>query len=296
MNPTLTYFTQQGRISDPGPLGSLYASLPTSAAELVKVVQNVTLHVFWAERYGYKVSAERTAELQLRTIPRRLERTLELDPRPLLEQRSLDQKLIGNCRDHSVLLTSLLRHAGIPARARCGFATYFQPNHFEDHWVAEYWDETAARWVLVDPQLDAFQSSALQINFNPLDVPRDQFLVGGHAWQLCRSGQENPDHFGIFDMRGLGFVRGNLVRDLASLNKVELLPWDCWGVILSRNVDDPADLAALDAAAALTAGDVPDADAVRQCYQTDARFRVENPILSYVNGQMLPVELPPVQE
>ncbi len=54
--------------------------------------------------------------------------------------------------------------------------------------------------------------------------------------------------------------------------------------------DDPADLAALDA------GDVPDADAVRQCYQTDARFRVENPILSYVNGQMLPVELPPAQE
>ncbi len=296
MNPTLKYFTQQGRISDPGAQASLYQSLPASAAELVKIVQHVTLHVYWAERYGYKVPEERTTELQLRTIPRRLERTLELDPRPLLEERALDKKLIGNCRDHSVLLTSLLRHVGIPARARCGFATYFEPHRFVDHWVTEYWDGAAARWVLVDSQLDAFQSSALNINFSPLDVPRDQFLVGGRAWQLCRSGQENPDYFGIFDMRGLGFVRGNLVRDLASLNKVELLPWDCWGVILSRTLDDAADLAALDAAAALTAGDVPDADAVRQCYQTDARFRVENRILSYVNGQMLPVELPPAQE
>jgi hypothetical protein len=90
----------------------------------------------------------------------------------------------------------------------------------------------------------------------------------------------------------LGFVRGNVVRDLASLNKVELLPWDCWGVILHQTLDDPADLSALDQAAALTAGDVPDFDVVRHLYQSDPRFRVDGSILSYVNGQMVPVELP----
>lgn len=84
--------------------------------------------------------------------------------------------------------------------------------------------------MLVDAQLDAFQCTEMKITFDPLDVPRDQFIVGGRAWQMARSGQVDPERFGIFDMHGLGFVRGNLVRDVAALNKVELLPWDCWGI------------------------------------------------------------------
>ena len=49
--------------------------------------------------------------------------------------------------------------------------------------------------------------------------------------QLCRAGQANPDLFGVFDMHGMWFIRGNVVRDLAALNKVELLPWDCWASV-----------------------------------------------------------------
>ena len=291
MNPTLTYFARQGRMSDPEAQVSLFQSLPNSIAELVKLVQNVTIHVFWAERYGYQIPAERMSELQLRSIVRRLERTMQLDSQPLHLERPVDKKLIGNCRDHSLLLTAFLRHQGIPARARCGFATYFLPNHFEDHWVTEYWNHASARWVLVDAQLDTLQAETLKIGFDPLDVPRDQFIVGGQAWQWCRSGQQDPALFGIFDMNGLGFVRGNLVRDLAALNKMELLPWDCWGVILAESLDNPADLAALDQAAALTIGEMPDSDAARQLYQSDGRFRVDNSLLSFVDGQMLPVNL-----
>lgn len=291
MTPPLMYFAQQGRMSDPGSQVSLFNSLPNSIAELVKFVQNVTIHVFWVERYGYKIPAERMSELQLRSISRRLERTMQIAPQPLHVERPVDKKLIGNCRDHSLLLTAFLRHQGIPARARCGFATYFLPNHFEDHWVTEYWNQSSARWVLVDAQLDAQQADALKIGFDPLDVPRNQFIVGGQAWQLCRSGQQDPALFGIFDMSGLGFVRGNLVRDLAALNKMELLPWDCWGVIMAENLDDPTDLAALDQAAALTVGEILDPDAASQLYQSDGRFRVDNSLLSFVDGQMLPVTL-----
>jgi len=291
MNPPLMYFAQQGRMSDPESQVSLFQSLPNSVAELVKLVQNVTIHIFWAERYGYKIPAERMFELQLRSLSRRLERTMQLAPQQIHVERPVDMKLIGNCRDHSLLLTAFLRHQGIPARARCGFATYFLPNHFEDHWVTEYWDQSSARWVLVDAQLDTLQAERLKIGFDPLDVPRNQFIVGGQAWQLCRSGQQDPALFGIFDMNGLGFVRGNLVRDLAALNKMELLPWDCWGVILAENLDNPADLAALDQAAALTIGEIPDPDAARQLYQSDGRFRVDNALLSFVDGQMLPVNL-----
>ena len=67
---------------------------------------------------------------------------------------------------------------------------------------------------MVDAQLDKLQQGVLKVDF---DVLRDQFFVGGKAWQMCRSGEQNPDKFGIFDMKGLGFVCGNLVRDVASL-------------------------------------------------------------------------------
>jgi hypothetical protein len=245
MNSTLTYFTQQGRMSDPGAYAYLYENLPTSISELVKLVQGITIHVFWAERYGLMVPPERMDEQRLRSIERRLARTIELDPRPFSELRPVNKKLLGNCRDHSLLLASLLRHQGIPARARCGFGAYFMPDHFEDHWVTEYWNQEQSRWVMVDAQLDALQCDAMKIPFNPLDVPRDQFVVAGRAWQICRSGEQNADKFGIFDMNGLGFVRGNLVRDVASLNKMELLLWDCWGVILNEQLDNPDDLAML---------------------------------------------------
>ncbi len=291
MNPDMNYFKQQGRMSDPGSQMSLFNDLPTSIPELVKLVQGVTIHVFWTERYGFKAPPERMAELQLRSMEKRLARTLELDPRPLTEPRSIEKKLLGNCRDHSLLLVAMLRHQGIPARARCGFGAYFMPDHFEDHWVVEYWNQAQSRWVFVDAQLDELQCDVLKINFDVLDVPRDQFIVGGKAWQMCRAGEQDPAKFGIFDMHGLGFVRGDFVRDVASLNKMELLPWDCWGVILNEQIDDPDDLAALDEVAALTAGDVPDFDAVRARYESDPRFHVEGNLLSYVNGDMVQVSL-----
>lgn len=291
MDATLTTFSQQGPISDPGTYASLFDDLPTSIYDLVRIVQGTTIHVFWAERYGVKHTPERQAEVQLRTMPRRLERTLELDPRPLTEPRALEQKLVGNCRDHSLLLAAMLRHQAVPARARCGFGAYFMPNHYEDHWVTEYWNQDQARWVLVDAQLDALQCDVMKIPFNPLDVPRDQFIVGGAAWVMCRSGAADPEQFGIFDMHGLGFIRGNLVRDVASLNKLELLPWDCWGVILSDALDDPSDLALLDEAAALTSGDVPEWERVRALYENDPRLRVDGSILSYVNGEMISVAI-----
>jgi len=291
MNSDLNYFTQQGRMSDPGVYVSLFENLPTSIPALVKLVQGVTIHVFWTERYGFKAPPERMAELQLRTMEKRLAHTLELDPRPLTEPRPIEKKLLGNCRDHSLLLVAMLRHQGVPARARCGFGAYFMPDHFEDHWVVEYWNQEQSRWVFVDAQLDDLQCDVLKISFDTLDVPRDQFIVGGKAWQMCRSGEQDPARFGIFDMNGLGFVRGNLVRDVASLNKMELLPWDCWGVILTEELDNPDDLAMLDDIAALTANDVPEFETVRARYESDPRLRVDGKLLSYVNGNMVEISV-----
>ena len=289
----LTYFAQYGKITHPSPYANLYEGLPTDVPSLVQVVQGLIVHVFWAERYGLNLSEERKAEVQLRTMERRLARTLELDPSPLAMPRANEHKIVGNCRDFSVTLASMLQSKGIPARPRCGFGAYFMPNHYEDHWVCEYWNEAEQHWVLVDAQLDHLQCEAMQIPFSPLDVPRGQFIVGGAAWKMCRSGQANPDQFGIFDMNGIDFVKGDFIRDVAALNKVELLPWDCWGMILTDYVSlPPDDLSMLDRLADLTYTDVPEFNTVRQIYESDPRLRVGESIQSYVNGNMERIELP----
>ena len=291
MENGLTFFAQPGNMTDPGPQAKLLEHLPEGIGDLCKLVQGTTVHIFWAERYGIRLPPERQAEVQLRSLERRLKRMSELDPRPLSEARPLDRKVVGNCRDFTLLLVSILRHQGVPARARCGFGAYFLPDHFEDHWVCEYWNNAQGRWVLVDAQLDAFQCSEMKIPFEPLDVPRDQFIVAGRAWQMCHSGLADPERFGIFDMHGLGFIRGNLVRDVAAINKVELLPWDCWGIIESPEPKSPADLALLDQLAGLTCGDVPDFETVRQLYKSDVRLHMKGTLHSYINGRMETIQI-----
>ena len=283
----LTYFAQYGKITHPGPYTHLYGDLPSDIPSLVHVVQGLMVHIFWAERYGVNPSEERSAEVQLRSMERRLSRTLALDPGALTTPRMPEQKIVGNCRDFSVTLASMLQSKGIPARPRCGFGAYFMPDHYEDHWVCEYWNEAEQRWVLVDAQLDELQQNVLKTSFNTLDVPRDQFLVGGAAWKACRNGQANPEEFGIFDMHGMDFVKGDFIRDVAALNKVELLPWDCWGMILTEYASlPPDDLSMLDRLAELTSSDVPGFDMVRQLYESDPRLHVGESIQSYINGNM----------
>lgn len=265
--------------------------LPSDVPSLVRVVQGLMIHVFWADQYGLQLSDERRGEVQLRKCGRQLARIFALDAQPLTVARPPERRLVGNCRDHSTLLAAFLRHHGVPARARCGFGRYFLPDHYEDHWVCEYWRAGESRWVMVDAQLDDLQRGVLKPAFDTLDVPRDQFIVAGKAWQLCRSGAADPDDFGIFDMHGYWFIRGNLARDVAALNKIELLPWDGWG--LASTPDDALtadDLGALDHAAALTAADQPDFDAIRML-DADARFHVPQVIGSFVGNSAREVDL-----
>jgi len=254
-------------------------ALPTDIPSLVKILQGVMLHAFWAERYGVSLTDERRAEVNLRRVDKQLARIVELEDRPLGEARPHERKLVGNCRDFSVMLAAILRHQGVPARARCGFGTYFTPGRYEDHWVCEIWRADQGRWILVDAQLDELMIEALKPDFDPLDVPRDRFIVGGKAWQLCRSGAADSDDFGIFDMHGIEFVRGDLLRDFLAFNKIEILPWDGgWGYMVALEPEQVASVYALmDRVAALIgAADASAFDddwaALRALYEQDASF------------------------
>lgn len=270
----LAFYACQGLVTDPGDHAGRFDGLPPEVAALCSVVQGLFVHIFWAEEMGLTLTEERKEEVQFRSVARQLARMLELDDRPLAETRPLERRLVGNCRDFSVFLCALLRHHGIPARARAGFSTYFRPRHYEDHWVCEYWSGADHRWVRVDPQLDDLQRRALKIRFNPLDMPPEPFVSGGQAWQMCRHAEADPGDFGIFDMHGLWFVQGDLVRDFLALNKVEILPWDSWGMMATAGEPPTAEaLHHLDQIAELTlAGDAA-YDRLRDRFENDPELR-----------------------
>jgi hypothetical protein len=118
----------------------------------------------------------------------------------------------------------------VAARARCGFATYFQAGKKLDHWVTEYRGTSSAPWVRVDPEL-----LGTDVGFDPEDLGPGLFLTGGEAWALVRDGAEDAGNFGVIGTNNWGpaEIRGNLLRDLAALVKIEMLPWDEWGPMAS---------------------------------------------------------------
>ena len=250
------YYARQGQISDPRDHSLLLDALPPDIPGIIHAIQGVMLHLHWAERYGVILTRVRQAEANLRTVKDRLDKILALQDGRLTEPRPLSKKTVGTCRDFALMLTAILRHQGVPARARAGFGTYFNPNRYEDHWVCEYWDRQDSRWVMVDPQLDALQCEALSVDFAPLDLPEGKFVTGGQAWLLCQTKAADPQHFGIFDMHGLGFIKGNVIRDFLALNKIELLPWDVFKLIdVSINKMNPAQKGLIQRMAQISSGD-----------------------------------------
>jgi len=285
------YYAKHGIISDPGSFVGLFENLPSDVAQLCSIIQGLLLHVFWAERYGEKLSEERIAEAGIRHVEQMLAKLQEIEVGPIVESRRLNKRLVGNCRTYSVLLAAMLQNQGKPARARCGFSRYFMAGWYEDHWICEYWSDKQSRWIMVDAQLDDFQCQELDVGFNPLDVPRDQFIVGGKAWLYCRNGEADPDSFGIFDLRGLWFVRGNLIRDIAALNKVELLPWDGWGLIDCKDESiSHEELTLLDNISSMTSDEV-DFFSVRDAYETNESLVVPPIIKSYTQSGTLEIDL-----
>lgn len=117
-------------------------------------------------------------ERNLRPARAILSAALQLDDHPLRAARRLDRRVIGTCRHFAVLSCAFLRARGIAARARCGFATYFQPGLAVDHWITEYWHNQHRRWVRVDSEAVGID---LGLAVDTTDLPPGAFLTGPEA-------------------------------------------------------------------------------------------------------------------
>lgn len=269
-------------LSSPGRRADLLAHLPRGPGALAEIVQGVLIHEHVAPTYGVQLDANQHAQAHVRSVEGILDGIATHDSRPLAAARTPYQRQVGVCRHFSLLHVAMLRAQGVPARARCGFGAYFEKGKFYDHWVTEYWNGDEKRWVLVDAQMDAHQRKLFHVGFDPLDVPRDQFLVAGDAWRLCSEGKADPDAFCILDMKGWWFIASNVIRDIAALNGHEMLPWDVWGAMVPDN--DKIDRPFIDRLAALSSR--PDADpaALRAAY-ADSRVAVPPTVFNDVRSR-----------
>ena len=283
------YYLTHGEITDPGQYGSMLNPLPDSVEEIVDIIHGLILHIFWAKAYGVTLDESQKEQVYTRYISDILGQIREIDQAPLNKKRKPENRFVGNCRDIAVFLTSLLRAKGVPARARAGFGTYFTEDRYEDHWICQYWNREDEKWINVDPEIDPLKEEALKLDFDPLNLPPGKFITAAQAWKMCREGEADPDKFGIFDMKGLWFIRGNLIRDLASLNKMEMLPFDCWGLISKEEEDlTEADYQFLDEIAELILTNNPK---LYEIYETKSELRVPETVTTYKNMKPIKVKL-----
>jgi hypothetical protein len=262
----LVYYRQHSVVTDPGARRHLFDGLPADVTALAEVLGGVLMHRDATRRFGFDLPETRREEANTRQV----EAILNL--LGTLERRPPEDRFAGTCRDFAVVLCAMLRAVGVPARARAGFAGYFADGFFDDHWVVELWEGS---WRLVDAQLaSAPAGTYTNATIDPLDVPRDAFLVGGQAWQECRTGGRDVTRIGTSaaSLTGLWEVQGNVIRDLASLNLVETLPWDNWGLIpVHYDNLEPADVALLDRIAVVSAAGGP-LDQAEAAYHSDQRL------------------------
>ncbi|PKA39143.1 transglutaminase-like domain-containing protein [Rhizobium sullae] len=281
---SLDFYSQAGPLTSGGQHAEALGAL-AGVAEVASALHGILIHDAWAQRYGQELTPARRAQSQLRSTQRMLDAIIEIDAAPLVVTRTPSQRAVGVCRHFAVLACASLRAQGIPARARCGFGMYFEPGKGVDHWITEYW--SGRHWVSADFQIDDLQCSELKLDFDPLDLPRGKFLTAGEAWRLCRAHTADPGTFGIFDEGGFWFIAMNLVRDFAALNKMEMLPWDNWGLMPRPDEDISPDRAMLFDHLAMLTEEVDERfDEIRTLYQQDDKLHVPTRVFNGARKQI----------
>ncbi|MFF5213193.1 transglutaminase-like domain-containing protein [Streptosporangium sp. NPDC000396] len=281
------FYAAQSAFSDPGGLAPLYVDLPGDRVQLARIARDLMIHRLEGEPFRYAILQNRLHnDAETRYLDDILRIMVARNDAPLTQRREVSDRFVGVCRDFALLYCSFLRHAGIPARLRSGFADYFGSDGFHaDHVVTEYWDQERG-WLLADPQLtDPVIIDTWKVDFDPMDVPRDRFLVAGKAWQAIRAGEADPKTFGLHPpeegpMFGEWFVAHDVRFDLAALNKVEPLLWDIWGTGAggAREMTD-ATCELYDQASLVACDDVP-FDAVRKLFAENEELRTPKTVLS----------------
>lgn len=204
----LEFYRQYSSSTDPGEYGDLYQGLPVSLQELCSLIRSQFIHPY-AElpKYRDRIPQERWGEMsKYSSVVSILGGLVSYDSSGLTKGRQIEDKLVLGCWHNSILLASILKSRGIPARVRYGHATYIAPGYHISHVISEVWNEDELRWMLVDPSMDM------------VDFSRDKFDFSNEAWLQYQREEIDPSLYGIPGRySGMGSIAAKVSGDLASI-------------------------------------------------------------------------------
>jgi sulfatase modifying factor 1 len=204
------FYKQYSSFTDPGEYAYLYENLPDSLPELCRLIRSQYINYGWElDNYRELIPRERWNEsFKYPTVKSALEGLLSYDSRGLVKDRKPENRLMLICRDNALLLASILKYRGIPARVRYGFAPYLIPGFHSNHVICEVWNEKETRWMLVDPSAD-------RIDFN-----REEFDFSNDIWLKMQNHEIDPKLYGMpghNEYNGSPLMTTVVCYDLASI-------------------------------------------------------------------------------
>lgn len=233
-NKILQHYLEYSQYTYPGLYEDYLKSLPDNVREFGPLIRNQLIHrtslrndnepeipgliyvdsknmPWWrqAEDDNFNTAVAITAELFRR------------DPKGFTNDRKDKDKLVLTCRHTTLLVASIFKAHGIPARVRSGYAPYFpfEKGISSDHWINEYWDKKEDRWVVVD--VDGCQHKT---GYDMFDLPANAFDYPAIAWLNCREGRDNPERFyNAKPAQGLIVIGWALFYDLHCLMNNEVI-------------------------------------------------------------------------
>lgn len=292
--PAVVDHSSQSAYSDPRDWSTLFDDIDPTIETVSSMARNVVAH--------YRAQAADLPEFSRDDISLRwVDAILATDQRrnsaPLTVERAVSDRVQGCCRDHTLLAVGAMRHHGVPARSRVGFATYLSPTWNHDHVIVEAWlDE---RWRRFDAEI----AEPLPRLADPTDIPpgpESAFLTAAHVWLAYRAGTVDVTRFGVAEGLGIGgdwFVYGYVIAELAHRFGDELLLWDTWGAMSGDLAHAPPEHLALvdEVARLLVRADDGDLQAERELlarYRGDDRLRPGAHIRTFSpNGGVCEVDL-----
>ncbi|MCU7725624.1 transglutaminase-like domain-containing protein [Actinoplanes sp. KI2] len=229
----LKHFEEFGMFTNPGCyIELLRGGLPSAAEDMGRVVRAQFIHQ--ARMRDFDRASEDELERGVKdkipwyrqpedaVLPGTASIVAELlrrDSRGFVHDRAVRDRLILTCRPVAIVMCSIFKSRGTPARVRAGFADYFASYDapYIDHWITEYWCANRSRWIAVD--VDGLDSIA---DFSPFDVPRGRFAYAADVWRDARRGALDPDdYWNAKGVTGLNMIAWQLFYDFHCLMNSE---------------------------------------------------------------------------
>lgn len=190
------------------------------------------------------------------------------------KNRDIEDKIHITCRGQAILLTSILKAKGIPARARSGFAPYIYCDEVNyDHWITEYYNYVEDRWILVDAD-----ECLSDLDFDPYNIPRSKFIFGAEAYLGIRNKKYKEDElYYASDPATLGLnaaLRG-LFYDFHALMNNEIIFLHQPKYIMDKDFDlEEVDYQELDKLALLLLEPDKNFKEIKDVWDNNLKFRI----------------------